>query len=84
MNIDLLPQELNSNTQFNSPIYMTRGFLNTYGKNADAISMEALEKIKAERVPYGADYLQIVKYNDKTFWIIDDTNHITVLMPEEY
>lgn len=84
MEILLKPQEESSGFQFDGPLVATRNFLNTFGDKAVYIATQALLMIQLQRVPSGADYLQIVECNSITFWIIDDIDHITALMPEDY
>lgn len=84
MEIILKPQEEITNSQFNGQLVATSNFINTFGDQAYLIAIQAVLKIKEERVPFGADYLQICEYDGKTFWVIDDIDHVTVLMPEDY
>lgn len=84
MEIILKPQEESTNSQFNGQLVATSNFINTFGNKAYLIAIQAVLKIKDERVPLGADYLQIAEYQNKTFWVIDDIDHVTVLMPEDY
>lgn len=84
MEIILKPQEESTNSKFNGQLVATRNFINTFGHQAYLLAIKTVLKIQQERVPSGADYLQICEYNGKTFWIIDDSNVVTVLMPEDY
>ena len=84
MEIILKPQEESTNSQFDGQLVVTRNFINTFANKAYIIAIQAVLKIKEERVPSGADYLQVCEHNSQTFWVIDDIDHITVLMPEDY
>ncbi|MDR3595060.1 hypothetical protein [Clostridium sp.] len=84
MEIISKPLEESTNSQFNGQLVATSNFINTFGNKAYLIAIKAVTKIITERVPLGADYLQVCEYNGKTFWIIDDIDHVTVLMPEDY
>lgn len=68
---------------------MTRNFIDAVVPYALLVAEQALQKIRFERVPIGADYLQVFEvelpYGKKVrFWVIDDGDHITVLLPEDY
>jgi hypothetical protein len=84
MDIILKPQEESTNSKFRGQLVATRNFINTFGHQAYLLAIKAVIKIQTERVPNGADYLQICEYDSKIFWIIDDIDHVTVLMPEDY
>ena len=91
MEILLKPQEESTDSKFDGQIVMTRNFINTFGTKAFMIALQSVIKIQEERVPQGADYLQVCQYDGITFWCIDDQidkgcekNIITVLMPEDY
>lgn len=66
---------------------MTRGFKNTFGREAEAIAFTALALI-LETYPHNADYLQSFVYQledmEIRFWCINDEDHITYLLPSEY
>ena len=83
----LIPQECGGDYQFSVPMYMTRGFNDRFGDDqATLIAIAALKKVIKERVRSqdGADYLQVLKYAGVRFWLIDDVDHLTVLLPENY
>jgi len=80
----LHPQEESTNSQFSGQLYLTNNFLYTFGEDGFVIAAIALDKIKKERVPTGADYLQVLEYEGTRFWLIDDGDHITALLPEDY
>ena len=67
--------------------YMTCGFKNTFGNEAEAIAFTALALI-LETYPNNADYLQSFEYQLENmtikFWCINDVDHITYLLPSEY
>lgn len=86
-NLILLPQECGGNYQFSAPMYMTRGFVDRFGDDqASIIAIAALKKVIKERVNSlsGADYLQVFEYARIRFWLIDDSDHLTALLPEDY
>lgn len=62
----------------------TNGFNNTFGAEAEEISLCALNSI-IQRYGNSAEYLQVFEYNDIKFWAINDCDKIvTMLLPEEY
>lgn len=68
--------------------YMTCGFRDVFGEEAEAVAFTALALI-LEKYPDDADYLQTFEYcygSGKVvrFWCINDVDHITFLLPEEY
>lgn len=68
--------------------YMTCGFQNAFGSEAGAVAFTALALV-LEKYPDNADYLQTFDYlrdnGGKTqFWCINDGDHLTFLLPEEY
>ena len=82
-------QECDGNYKFTGvQQYMTCGFQNAFGKEATIIAFTALTLI-LEEYPDNADYLQTFEYqypNKETvaFWCVNDIDHITFLLPEEY
>ena len=86
MDIVLKPQEENTGSQFNGQLVATRNFIETFGENAELMAMQTLQLIRKERVPIGADYLQVCscKQSGREFWMIDDGDVVTALMPEDY
>ena len=84
--LTLLPQEVENTYQFNGQLYSTQGFISEFGDEAFALAFVAANRIINEIVKFqgGADYLQVFEYNNTRFWIIDDVDHITVLLPSEY
>lgn len=70
------------------PNYMTCGFKNIFKEDAEAIAFTALALL-LEKYPNNADYFQTFKYiypdgKAINFWCINDIDHITFLLPEEY
>ena len=84
--LTLMPQEQENTYQFNSQLYITRGFESEYGDIAHVIAFLAVSRIVDEigKIKGGADYLQAFECNGKRFWTIDDVDHITILLPSEY
>lgn len=70
------------------PSYMTDNFKATFGDEAEFIASYALTLI-LEKHPHDADYFQTFKYiypNGEAvkFWLINDIDHSTALMPSEH
>ena len=86
MEIILRAQEESTRAKFNSSVVATRGFINEFGDEAFHIAINSLEKIITERInsDAGADYLQVCEYAGVKFWVIDDGNAVTFLLPSEY
>ncbi len=86
MNLDikLLPQEQSTNAKFNSTVYVTAGFQEKFKDHPD-ICIKILNEIR-KRVASeeGADYFQLAEVNGEKLYIIDDTTHVTFLLPEDY
>ena len=82
--IKLLPQEVQGDSKFTGQLVMTCGFKAAFGEAA-VIAMITLLRIINERVKGdGADYLQKAEYKGVRYWIIDDGEVVTVLLPSEY
>jgi len=82
--IKLLEQEVEGKYKFNSQIVMTRNFQNTMGDQFGAVVIDTMRLIR-KRVSDGiADYFQVADFDGAKFWIIDDVDHLTFLMPEDY
>ena len=82
--LKLLPQEANGKYQFDGQTVMTRDFQNTFDEDYLFIVIETMKLIR-KRVNAGiADYFQVVECNGTRFWVIDDVDHITFLLPENY
>jgi tetraacyldisaccharide-1-P 4'-kinase len=86
MEILLKPQEESTNAKFDSQVVATQGFIAEFGDEAFLVAVKTLEKIIAERVNSvdGADYLQVCEYAGIKFWVSDDGNAVTFLLPCEY
>ena len=84
--ITLMPQEEACSSKFNGNLVMTRGFDRTFEPSSILLAISTLRKIIEERVntAEGADYLQIGYFENKKFWIIDDGDYVTFLLPEEH
>lgn len=70
------------------PSYMTQNFKDTFGEDAEEIALIAVALILKNH-PHDADYFQSFKYlypNGEVikFWIINDIDHYTVLLPSDY
>lgn len=70
------------------PTYMTANFKATFGDEAVLVASAALALI-LEKHPHDADYFQTFKYkypNGKAikFWLINDVDHWTALLPSDY
>lgn len=67
--------------------FMACGFRDILGEEASAVAFTALALI-LEHYPDNADYLQTFEYHLENvvirFWCINDGEHITFLLPEEY
>ena len=79
----LLPQEQEGDYKFDSKPYVTCGFLAEFGDIANLIAAYALQLVR-HTYDGKSDYFQVLKYDNKKFYIIDDMDHVTVLLPEEY
>lgn len=83
--IQLLPQEVIGDSQFSGQLVMTCGFQAEFGEVAPVVAIKTLLKIIKERVHgEGADYLQVAVYKGLKYWVIDDVEVVTVLLPSEY
>ncbi len=72
--------------EFCSKLVFTRGFLAEFGVEAIPLAMQALYMIHSRLVnsAVGADSFQRFLYQDSSFLIIDDIDHVTFLLPNEY
>ena len=82
--VQLLPQEQTGEYQFSGEIVMTANFHNTFDGNIFTVVLGAMELIRDRIESEGADYLQVLTYMGKKFWVIDDVMVVTFLMPEDY
>lgn len=70
------------------PSYMTANFKSAFGDDAELIASAAVALI-LEKHPYDADYFQTFRYifpdgAETRFWIINDVDHYTALLPSDY
>lgn len=70
------------------PAYMTAGFKSVFGDDAELIVSIAVALI-LKKHPHDADYFQTFRYilpdgAETRFWIINDVDHYTALLPSEY
>lgn len=70
------------------PPYMTCGFREKFGDEADEILIASIALILKHH-PADADYFQTFRYKypngeEIKFWVINDIDHITALLPSEY
>lgn len=79
----LMPQEQEGSYKFDSKPYMTSGFLEEFGDNAALIVAYGLQRIRHTYWD-NCDYFQVMKYKGKKFYVIDDSDHLTFLLPSEY
>lgn len=86
MEIILKSQEQSTNSLFNGQLVTTRNFVNTFENKAYMLALKTVIKIQNERVSTeeGADYLQVCEYKGIAYWVIDNGNIVTVLLPEDY
>lgn len=82
--VKLIPQENVGESMFMGQIVMTSNFQNIFGGKAFYIVLESLAKIRALILDGGADFFQVLNYDGKKYWVIDDVSVITFLMPEDY
>ena len=88
MQVTLYKQEREDNYKFDTQIVYTKGMESQFGENIFMLIYKTMNQIQ-ELVNKGiADYFQVatVEYMGSTtkFYIIDDIDHITFLLPEEY
>lgn len=91
--ITLNDQEYEGTYDFlNTEKYMTKGFKNRFGDEAEELMLKSIETIM-ERYPENADRFQTLQYTSDNitakYWlIIDDYGNgvyiLTALLPEEY
>lgn len=70
------------------PTYMTCGFREKFGDEADEILIASIALI-LKKYPNNANYFQTFRYlypdsREIRFWVINDIDHITALLPSEY
>lgn len=82
--VKLMPQKNVGESMFSGQILMTSNFHNTFGDRCFYIILESLAQIRKQILEDGADYFQVLTYDDKRYWVIDDVNVVTFLLPEDY
>jgi len=80
--IKLLPQETEGNYKFNGQFVATRAALEKFGEAVIIVAHIML--LKQVKQKGGLDYLQVFEIDGEKLWFIDDVNHITGLLPEDY
>lgn len=88
MEITIQPQEVNGNCTFSGQIVYTKAFGEVFKEQTTKIILVSMSLI-FERVRRNiADYLQVFTVETDTgiikFWVIDDNDHITFLLPSDY
>ena len=88
MKIILQEQEVCGNCSFSGQIVYTKAFGEVFKEQTTKIILASMSLI-FERVRRGiADYLQVFTVETNTgtikFWVIDDNDHITFLLPSDY
>lgn len=89
MNVTLQKQECKGNYQFNSQLLYTKGFEAEFGNDVLEVIITTLNLIHRLVAQNIADYFQVAfaenAYGEKVkFYVIDDIDHITFLLPYEY
>jgi hypothetical protein len=80
--IKLLPQEQEGTNQFKGYFVATSRAVEKFGNEAIfAAYIILLKKIKETG---GLDYLQVFEVDGQRLWFIDDVDHVTALLPEDY
>jgi hypothetical protein len=80
--IKLLPQEQEGSYQFNSQFVSTRAAIDKFGH--EIIIAAHIILLKAVKQKGGLDYLQVFEVDGEKLWFIDDVDHVTCLLPEDY
>ena len=88
MKVTLRKQECDGSYKFNSQIVYTKGMESIFGEDVFLLiyyAMNELQKLVKQNI---ADYFQVfeIEYNGRTIrvWCIDDIDHITFLLPQEW
>ncbi|HBG60721.1 MAG: hypothetical protein A2Y10_13025 [Planctomycetes bacterium GWF2_41_51] len=80
--IKLLPQEQEGKYMFSSQFVSTRHAIDKFG---EAVIIAAhIILLKAVKEKGGLDYLQVLEIDGQKLWFIDDVDHVTALLPEDY
>ncbi len=84
LKVKLLPQEQSTKAKFDSTVYVTAGFQEKF-KNHPDVCIKILNQIwERAASEEGADYFQVAEVDGEKLFIIDDTTHVTFLLPEDY
>ena len=88
MKITLHEQECIGNYQFDGQIFYTKGMESKFRENIFLLIFYTMGKIRKLVKDNIADYFQVATVECEgiktRFYIIDDIDHITFLLPEEY
>lgn len=89
MQITLQKQECKGKYKFNSQLLYTKGFEAEFGYNVLYVITATLRLINCLVAQNVADYFQVafaenIDGEKVKFYVIDDVDHITFLMPYEY
>lgn len=80
--IKLLPQEQEGTYQFNGQFVATRNAIDKFGH--EVIAATCIILLKKVKEKGGLDYLQVFEIDGEKLWFIDDADHVTALLPEDY
>lgn len=80
--IKLLPQEQEGTYKFDGQFVATSNAINKFGPEVIAAAHIILHKKVKEKG--GLDYLQVFEIDGERLWFIDDVDHVTALLPEDY
>lgn len=89
MNVTLQKQECQGKYKFNSQLLYTKGFEAEFGESVLYVILTTLRLIHQIVAQDKADYFQVA-FAENTqgekvkFYVIDDIDHITFLLPYEY
>ena len=88
MEITIQPQEVCGNCSFSGAIVYTKAFGEVFQDKTTEVILASMSLI-FERVRKNiADYHQVFTVETKTgtirFWVIDDNDHITFLLPSDH
>ena len=80
--IKLLPQETEGTYQFDGKFVATPAAIEKFGEAVIVGAHIMLQKAAKQRD--GLDYLQVFDVDGEKLWFIDDTSHVTCLLPSDY
>lgn len=80
--IKLLPQEQEGTYRFNKNLVATRNAVEKFGN--EVIFAAYIILLKNVKEKGGLDYLQVFEIDGEKLWFIDDVDHVTALLPEDY